>query len=194
MSAAASKNAIVIYNDYYHIQIGRAGEDNPSSVIPACTTRDGLDMKAGNAAYDLRQSHPLNRPYDGTVLNWDDMEALWDCGWRNYKGENVLLCDSIINTRQNQEKACEVFMESFRCRGINSQIHNVLVGYDVGRTEYTSVAIDHSHIHVICVFEGYLIEESVLTLPNVGLHLLEATLVDKYKCKYFHDLLSVICD
>ncbi len=176
-----SENAVVIHNDYNHIQVGRAGDDSPSTFIPACSTNSNGYLTVGQEAYDLRNTNPLRHPYDGTVLNWDDMEALWKkCSdIHDLKGKAVLLGDAITNTKENQEKACELFIETFQCKGIHSQMHNILAGYASGRTTYTTVGMDQNSINICSVYEGYFIEESVLTLPNIGIKPLQDVVISR---------------
>ena len=90
-SAAINMNRVVSDNGSGYVKLGFGGDSFPRHVIPSIVGRPMLrasqkignqelkELMVGDEASPLRSFLEISYPLkEGKIMNWDDMEALWD--------------------------------------------------------------------------------------------------------------------
>lgn len=169
---------IVIDNGTGTIKCGFAGEENrgpkkfPNYVgrpkhHKVMTGGFQDDVLVGYKAMEHKGILKLNRPMShGMVVDWDDMEKVWDYTFKILKVDNankhpVLLTESPGNPPQNRGKAAEIFFEKLNTPAFYVQIQALLSLYATGRT--TGVVLDSGDgvTSAVPIYEGFALTHAI---------------------------------
>ena len=106
----------------------------------------------------------------GVVVNWDDMEKVWEHAFGmvdiviaedNEVDEDcsgVLFTEVPKNPRENRERTTQIMFESFKVRRFGLQLGSALALYASGRT--TGIVLDSGAevTHAVPVYEGHPVD------------------------------------
>jgi|TARA_B110000305_G_C19348496_1_gene592967 actin-related protein 2 len=136
--SGVNMDRIVSDNGSGYVKLGYGGDSFPRHVIPSILGRPMLranqkigdqelkELMVGDEAAPLRAYLEISYPLkEGKVLNWDDMEALWDYCFHkklslpeNKADKRVLLTEPALNPKKNREKMGEIMFEKFGFGGV----------------------------------------------------------------------------
>ncbi|RNF27318.1 putative actin 2 [Trypanosoma conorhini] len=175
--------AVVLDNGSGNMKCGFAGEEIPRCVFPSLIgvpTRGRSEKQrvyVGDEALQekgLRYFYPMEH---GIVSDWDQMQRVW---WHAYEQllvpperQAVLLTEAPLNPIGNREKMAEVLFESFGVPALHVQIQAVLTLYSAGRTDGLVLDSGDGVTHLVPVFEGQTMPQSVRRLELAGRDLTE---------------------
>jgi actin-related protein len=125
-----SGKKIIVLDNGANIKVGFAGEKEPREVFPSIVGRpkyksvtQALNQKNEYFGCDaMAKRGVLNLEYtfaDGVVKSWDDMEKVWDYGFKELRYDpaeafGILLMQSCLNTSEKDtEKMVETMFETF---------------------------------------------------------------------------------
>ena len=124
-------------------------------------------MRALNITYPIE---------NGVITRWDDMEALWKYTFRTKLGEDtyedkrIMLTEAPLNPRENRRKMAEIMFEKFHFGGLQCKPQAMLTLYSRGAS--TGVVVDSGDgvTHVMCVYDGYVLNHLTRRLNIAGRH------------------------
>ncbi|CAH2353426.1 actin [[Candida] railenensis] len=181
---------VVIDNGSGNLKAGFAGEEKPKSygssivgrpkyqkVMVGSTITDSSgheDIFIGNSAQNNRGLLKLKYPVEhGIVTDWADMERVW---YHTYQQDlktqsedhPLLITEAPFNPRRNRDKMCQVLFESFNVPCLYISIQAVLSLYASGRT--TGVVVDSGDgvTHIVPVYDGFSLPNSMKRLDVAG--------------------------
>jgi actin-related protein 2 len=188
---AMSKPPIVCDNGTGFVKCGFAGDNFPAHIFPAIVGRPILraeekindvvlkDIMVGDectVARDfLETSYPLT---NGIVQRWDDMIHLYNYTFFERlkidpSEHKIMLTEAAMNPKKNREKLVETMFETFGFAGVHCSIQAVLTLYAQGLL--TGVVVDSGDgvTHIVPVYEGFALPQSIRRLDIAGRHLTE---------------------
>nr|CAD7406827.1 unnamed protein product [Timema cristinae] len=133
------------------------------------------DLFVGPKAEEHRGLLSIRYPMEhGIVTDWNDMERIWQYIYskdqlQTFSEEHpVLLTEAPLNPRRNQEKAAEVFFETFNVPALFVSMQAVLSLYATGRT--TGVVLDSGDgvTHAVPIYEGFAMPHSIMRVDIAG--------------------------
>ncbi|KAH0464020.1 hypothetical protein IEQ34_006806 [Dendrobium chrysotoxum] len=134
---------------------------------------EALSRSRSSSTYSL--SYPI---HEGQVENWDTMERFWQQCIFNYlrcdpEDHYFLLTESPLTAPESREYSGEIMFETFNVPGLYIAVQPVLAlaaGYTTSKCEMTGVVVDvgDGATHVVPVAEGYVIGNSIKSIPISG--------------------------
>ncbi|RNE98187.1 putative actin 2 [Trypanosoma rangeli] len=185
MEAAAwgEEPAVVLDNGSGNIKCGFAWEEVPRCVFPSVVgapTRNRSNNPRVYVGDEALQEKGLCYFYPiehGIVLDWDQMERVWRHAYEQLRvpaeRQAVLLTEAPLNPTANREKMAEVLFESFGVPALHVQIQAVLTLYSAGRTDGLVLDSGDGVTHLVPIFEGQTMPQSVRRLELAGRDLTE---------------------
>lgn len=131
-------------------------------------------MRALNITYPIE---------NGVITRWDDMEELWKYTFEKKMGikldsrghidpdnMRIMLTEAPLNPKDNRKKMAEIMFEKFGFGGIQCKPQAMLTLYSRGAS--TGVVVDSGDgvTHVMCVYDGFLLEHLTHRLNIAGRH------------------------
>ena len=115
-------------------------------------------MRALNITYPIE---------NGVITRWDDMEALWKY---TFDDKRIMLTEAPLNPRDNRRKMAEIMLEKFCFGGMQCKPQAMLTLHSRGSN--TGVVVDSGDgvTHVMCVYEGYVLNHLTRRLNIAGRH------------------------
>jgi len=118
----------------------------------------------GDEAAPLRSYLEIKYPLkEGKIMNWEDMELLWEYCFTNKlglpadkSGKKILLTEPALNPQKNREKMGEVMFEKFNFGGVAFEYQALLTLMAEGNTTGAVLDSGDGVSHVIPVFEGHI--------------------------------------
>ncbi|EAN84193.1 putative actin 2 [Trypanosoma cruzi] len=179
--------AVVLDNGSGNIKCGFAGEEIPRCVFPSVTGVSMNTRSSGSSSSQrvyvgdealqekgLRYFYPMEH---GIVSDWDQMERVWRHAYEQLRvppeRQAVLLTEAPLNPISNREKMAETLFESFGVPALHVQIQAVLTLYSSGRTDGLVLDSGDGVTHLVPVFEGQTMPQSVRRLELAGRDLTE---------------------
>ena len=175
-----SKPHIIIDNGSKYIKAGFAGEEGPSSVLPACVGypkySPGIiggineDYYIGQDAENKNGVLKLNYPIENRIINnWDDMEKIWAHIFVEElrvapEEHNVLIDDIQTNPIKNKEKMAEIMFETFNVQGFYIVKQCQLSLYSQGKHDGLVVDSGYRITQIVPIMDGYLIPHTDLNI------------------------------
>lgn len=143
--------------------------------LPGVVSGMGLkDCFVGSDAYNKRGVLSLRYPIEhGIVVNWDDMELLWQHTFQNELRVEasqypILLTEATLNPMANKEKAAEMLFESFNVPSMHIVVQTLMSLYGSGRTTGCVLESGDGVTHCIPIYEGYSLPHAILRLDMGG--------------------------
>ena len=143
------------------------------------------DILVGDECYEAMRALNISYPIEnGVITNWDDMEEIWKYTFQNKMGIHldehgrvtpdnlrIMLTEAPLNPKENRRKMAEIMFEKFGFGGMNCKPQAMLTLYSRGSS--TGIVVDSGDgvTHVMCVYEGYLLESLTQRLNIAGRHL-----------------------
>jgi len=191
---------VVIDNGTYTVKGGFSTSDSPQCRIP-CMVGHGrhkgamssLGLKetyVGSAAQSLRgiltMSHPIRQ---GTVQNWDDLEAVWTHIFDNeLKTESgaqpMIMTQPPLATQEDEDTMAEILVEKLNVPAFFIANKSVMSLYGGG--QMTGIAVDSGHdtTYIVPSYQGNPVEEATLVLRMGGRHVTEQLMQQLVNGKY----------
>lgn len=131
-------------------------------------------MRALNITYPIE---------NGVITRWDDMEELWKYTFEKKMGikldnrgriepdnMRIMLTEAPLNPKDNRKKMAEIMFEKFGFGGLQCKPQAMLTLYSRGAS--TGVVVDSGDgvTHVMCVYDGFLLEHLTHRLNIAGRH------------------------
>jgi len=176
--------AVVIDNGSGMCKAGFAGEEKPHSCFPAIVgipkeeaVMCGKGYKQfyiGDDAQQARGILKIHYPLEnGIVTNWDYMEEIWRHAYdkelqTRSEDHPLLMTEAPLNPRENRKKMLQIAFESFNVPGYYLSVQAVLSLYSIGRT--TGFVFDSGDgvSHIVPIYEGYAIKNSIERMNLAG--------------------------
>lgn len=180
-----TKDFIVIDNGTGYIKAGYSGEDAPKIVMPTVMSiiesqeqGKSKTMYSG-ADIDLKTPEvPLIFPIDrgmikSTEQDWECMSFVWEHIIKNLMQEelnsaNVLITDSILNTRENRQRMASVFFDTLGVNSLGILPAPVLSLFSIGKTRGIVVDVGCGLTSIVPIFEGYALPHAIHKIPLAG--------------------------
>lgn len=179
-----TKDFIVIDNGTGYIKAGYSGEDAPKIIIPTAMTvtenqeqGKGRMFESGGDIFknpDKNLIFPIDRGViKNTDLDWECMSYVWEHIIKNIMQEevssaNVLITDSILNSRENRQKLASVFLDTLGVNSLGIMPAPVLSLFSIGKTKGTVVDVGCGLTSIVPVFEGYALPHAIQKVPMAG--------------------------
>ena len=131
----------------------------------------------GKEAADSRSMLELSHPIDnGVVSNWDDMYMIWKYGFEHakigeYSDTKILLTEAPYNPPKNREKMAEMMFEKFGFKALRVGVQAAFALFSEGNTTGLVVDSGDGVTHIMPVYDGNLIQDSVKRLNIAGRHI-----------------------
>jgi len=123
----------------------------------------------------LETSYPIT---NGIVQKWDDMQHLYDYTfYQRLKIDptehKIMLTEAAMNPKKNRQQLVETMFETYGFQGVHCSIQAVLTLYAQGLL--TGVVVDSGDgvTHIVPVYEGFALPQSIRRLDVAGRHLTE---------------------
>lgn len=186
-----SKPPIVCDNGTGFVKCGFAGDNFPAHIFPSIIGRPVLraeervqdielkDIMVGDECTKARDMLETSYPItNGIVTKWDDMISLYNYTFFERlkidpKEHKIMLTEAAMNPKKNREKLVECMFETFGFEGVHCSIQAVLTLYAQGLL--TGVVVDSGDgvTHIVPVYEGFALPQSIRRLDVAGRHLTE---------------------
>ena len=135
----------------------------------------------GDEAAPLRSFLEIKYPLkEGRILNWEDMELLWNYCFETKLGlgadkssKKILLTEPPFNPAKNREKMGEIMLEKYGFGGVAFEFQALLTLMAEGLQTGTVLDSGDGVTHVIPVFEGFIEESAIKKLNVAGRHVTE---------------------
>lgn len=134
-------------------------------------------MLVGDECNEAMRALNITYPIEnGVITRWDDMEALWKytfetkLGEHTYDDKRIMLTEAPLNPRDNRRKMAEIMLEKFCFGGMQCKPQAMLTLHSRGSN--TGVVVDSGDgvTHVMCVYEGYVLNHLTRRLNIAGRH------------------------
>ena len=185
------KPPIVCDNGTGFVKCGFAGDNFPSHIFPSIIGRPVLraeesvadiqlkDIMVGDEVTKARDMLETSYPItNGIVKNWEDMTHLYDYTFNERlkidpKEHKIMLTEAAMNPKKNREQLVETMFETYGFQGVHCSIQAVLTLYAQGLL--TGVVVDSGDgvTHIVPVYEGFALPQSIRRLDVAGRHLTE---------------------
>ncbi|KAK1439411.1 hypothetical protein QVD17_05229 [Tagetes erecta] len=176
---------LVFDNGSCIMKAGYAGDDAPTAVFSSIVGKPrhtaGLmigmgrkDAYIGDEAQSKRGMLNLTYPiHHGVVQNWDDMEKIWHHTFYDRlhvapDEHPVLLTEASLNPKGNAEKMAQIMFETFNVPAMYVANTAVLSLYASGCTTGIVLESGDGVSHVVPIYEGYGLRQSILRLDIAG--------------------------
>ena len=127
-------------------------------------------MRALNITYPIE---------NGVITRWDDMEEIWKYTFekkldmttsKDYDTTRIMLTEAPLNPKENRRKMAEIMFEKFHFGGLQCKPQAMLTLYSRGSS--TGVVVDSGDgvTHVMCVYDGYVLDHLTRRLNIAGRH------------------------
>jgi len=133
------------------------------------------ELFIGPKAEEYRGLLNIKYPMEhGIVTDWNDMERIWQYIYskeqlQTFSEEHpVLLTEAPLNPRRNQEKAAEIFFETFNVPALYISMQAVLSLYATGRTTGVVLDIGDGVSHSVPIYEGFALQHSIVRTDIAG--------------------------
>ena len=186
-----TKPPVVCDNGTGFVKCGFAGDNFPAHIFPSIIGRPILrseekiqdmelkDIMVGDdvtkARDMLETAYPIT---NGIVQNWEDMTHLYNYTFEERlkidpSEHKIMLTEAAMNPKKNREKLVELMFETFNFQGVHCSIQAVLTLYAQGLL--TGVVVDSGDgvTHIVPVYEGFALPQSIRRLDVAGRHLTE---------------------
>lgn len=190
---------IIIDNGTGYYRAGFAGDKLPKLEFTTSIGYPKFQSQMGKAHYiigevpdkidDFKFRNPIER---GVVENWDDMEKIWDYGFKELKVEpseyNILLTDVPRNPKENREKMAQYIFESFKGKGLFVIYGGSLAAFANGKFSAMIVDCGEGVTQFVPVYEAYSVENAIKRIDFGGIDLTDFMLrmiIDKIGVKSF---------
>ena len=187
----AEKPPIVCDNGTGFVKCGFAGDNFPAHIFPSIIGRPIIraeekvqdielkDIMVGDEVTKARDMLETSYPItNGIVKNWDDMIHLYNYTFEQRlkidpKEHKIMLTEAAMNPKKNREQLVETMFETFGFQGVHCSIQAVLTLYAQGLL--TGVVVDSGDgvTHIVPVYEGFALPQSIRRLDVAGRHLTE---------------------
>lgn len=188
---------LIFDNGNLNTRIGLADKETPYFTFPTIVGNSHSEMNnnkfigsdaINNKAELLNFVSPLNR---GVIINWDEMEAIWDYSFNLLNSANLddcrcVLTELVDNPSQNRMKTCEYFMEKFLVSKFLLINQSVLSMYNSAKTSGVLVDSGHSSSYIVPIYEGYTLRSNMnkLKLSGMDIHEYLTTLLNQISRKF----------
>eukprot|EP01001_Neometanema_parovale_P006313 NODE_2682_length_1363_cov_118.131452_g2548_i0.p1 GENE.NODE_2682_length_1363_cov_118.131452_g2548_i0~~NODE_2682_length_1363_cov_118.131452_g2548_i0.p1 ORF type:complete len:392 (-),score=57.69 NODE_2682_length_1363_cov_118.131452_g2548_i0:100-1275(-) len=178
------ERVVVIDNGGYSIKAGYAGEQAPRAVFPCVVgepRNKGVVMATGDKEYYVGDQAQERRGclsvtipvHNGEVVNWKDMERLWNHTFYNElrlvpEDHPVILTEPPLNPNSHREKTTEIMFEGFAVPGLYLSVSSVLSLYSSGQTSGLVVDSGKDVTMTVPVFEGYTLTRHICKTTVAG--------------------------
>jgi len=186
-----SKPPVVCDNGTGFVKCGFAGDNFPAHIFPSIIGRPVLraeekvqdielkDIMVGDEVTKARDMLETSYPItNGIVQKWEDMIHLYNYTFGDRlkidpKEHKIMLTEAAMNPKKNREKLVECMFETFGFNGVHCSIQAVLTLYAQGLL--TGVVVDSGDgvTHIVPVYEGFALPQSIRRLDVAGRHLTE---------------------
>jgi len=186
-----AKPPVVCDNGTGFVKCGFAGDNFPAHIFPSIIGRPVLraeekvqdielkDIMVGDEVTKARDMLETSYPItNGIVQKWDDMIHLYNYTFSQRLGidpkeHKIMLTEAAMNPKKNREKLVETMFETFGFQGVHCSIQAVLTLYAQGLL--TGVVVDSGDgvTHIVPVYEGFALPQSIRRLDVAGRHLTE---------------------
>ena len=188
----SGKAPIVCDNGTGFVKCGFAGDNFPAHIFPSIIGRPVLraeekvdqelmlkDIMVGDEVTKARDMLETSYPItNGIVQKWEDMIHLYNYTFFDRlkvdpKDHKVMLTEAAMNPKKNREKLVECMFETYGFNGVHCSIQAVLTLYAQGLL--TGVVVDSGDgvTHIVPVYEGFALPQSIRRLDVAGRHLTE---------------------
>ena len=189
MSSSSSSDVhstIVMVLGSSSIQAGFDQSDSPRCVAPSVVGTPKATVKSimvgvknnleyygdeamCNSAF-MNLSYPIER---GVVKDWKQFDDIINYTFRNHlrvcpEDHSLFITEPPLNPRENREKLCQVFFETYNVPQMRLEIDALLSLYSSGRTTGLSVSSGGGVTSVLPVYEGYAIQSAMKRLDIGG--------------------------
>lgn len=185
ISPVASQDRIVVIDQgSSNMRVGFADADAPSAVFPSVvashlSASETSEQRSYFVGKPATQKPNRRLSYNtGRVLNWEDMEAIWEHSFSNcLKVETntakVFLTEAANTQKSTRERMVETMFELFDVESTYLHLQPILALFASGTT--TGCVVDSGeHVTTVCpIAEGYLIPHACQRLPYGGAHITE---------------------
>jgi len=176
---------IVIDNGSGYVKAGFSGEDAPRVVLPSLVHKTPPSEPGRPTITKLSNELDLNDPPEdlelpiqrGTIqdteASWESMRYIWEHIitedlQTDPSNANVLVTDSIFNTRDNKLKIAQIFFDRIGVRSLGIMPAEVLSLFSTGRTLGIVVDSGDGITSVVPVFEGFALTHALKKLDLAG--------------------------
>ncbi|CAD8149657.1 unnamed protein product [Paramecium octaurelia] len=170
-----------------YLKIGFAGDNFPAHSFPAMVGRPTLradeqlddanlkDIMIGDEAQPYRGLLELTHPLEeGVVKNWDDMELIWNYGYKKLgidpKDQTVLMTEAAGNPKKNREKMAEIKFEKFGFAQLNVGIQALLPLFAEGLRTALLLDAGDGVTHCMPVYDGFCLNQGAQRMNIAGRH------------------------
>ncbi|WP_249584080.1 actin family protein [Pseudomonas viridiflava] len=172
--------AIVIDIGSGFTKVGFAGDEAPKSIFPTVVGRpesgssDTIAAYVGDEALLKEKSLNISKPIvSGSVNNWNDYEQILHHAFSNAlrvdtEDYSVLLIETPDNPKASREKMVQMLFEKFGCPHVYLNNHAAMAAHATNTLTGLSVDIGDDVTYIACLYEGYVIQQSILKLPLGG--------------------------
>jgi len=185
------KPPVVCDNGTGFVKCGFAGDNFPKHIFPSIIGRPVLraeesvkdaeikDIMVGDDVSKVRDMLETSYPItNGIVQNWEDMVHLYNYTFFerlkiNPSEHKIMLTEAAMNPKANRVKLLECMFETFGFNGVHISMQAVLTLYSQGLL--TGVVVDSGDgvTHIVPVYEGFALPQSIRRLDVAGRHLTE---------------------
>jgi len=186
-----SKPPIVCDNGTGFVKCGFAGDNFPKYVFPSIMGRPVMraeeklgnvvlkDLMIGDEVTDvmehLETSYPIK---NGIVQNWEDMIELYKYIFYTKlkidpKEHYIMLTEAAMNPKANRLRMVQIMFDVFGFKGVHMSIQAVLTLYAQGLLTGVVVNSGDGVTHIVPVYEGFALPQSIRRLDVAGRHLTE---------------------
>jgi len=174
--------AVVIDNGSGLVKCGFDTETKPTSVFPSIIGRPRISglvlgenaVIVGEEAQKKRGILSLRYPVEhGIVVNWDDMETLWQHTFRNELRIDpseypVVITEAALNPKNNRERTLRALFETFGIQSLNMVVCPIVSLFATGRTSGIILECGDGVTHTVPIYEGYIMPHAILRLDLAG--------------------------
>mmetsp|Transcript_49695 Transcript_49695/g.107649 ORF Transcript_49695/g.107649 Transcript_49695/m.107649 type:complete len:388 (+) Transcript_49695:160-1323(+) len=185
------KPPIVCDNGTGFVKCGFAGDNFPAHIFPSIVGRPILraeesvtdvqlkDIMIGDECTKARDMLETSYPItNGIVQRWEDMQHLYNYTFFDRlkidpSEHKIMLTEAALNPQSNRKKLVQMMFETYNFQGVYCSIQAVLTLYAQGLLTGVVVDAGDGVTHIVPVFEGFALPQSIKRLDVAGRHLTE---------------------